>query len=230
MKKMKYLEKAIEQAMRNVQTGDFVAAIPSFEIAFDELQKQTSCDNEMFEYVVWMLANLYGATANTEKSIQMHTLFIDYICQKYQVSNLAEVKMPEEKLSQLISLLLGLGKAYVQTNHLDAARRQFEMGYTLSFMNFGEFDERTLKQEYNMACINLYDGNEAEAIRQLKFCYFDMREHLGTLHPITKKAEETLGLCEQKPDELYREHLMMKKYALELMIGPQEDVWGARNE
>lgn len=216
-KKIELVEKLIKDSKQCSAVEDYHNAIKKLEQVLDILQKCPPIEAEYIDDVLWGLGNLYGVTQQHERATKIEEIEISNMLNYYNVENFVNARLPEEVASKLASLYLCLGTDYMSLGMNEKAREQYTIGYTLSFFNFGEFDERTLKQAYNIAATEWLCGDEKEGIRQIEYCYYDMRDHLGENSQYTLKAKQTLLQVGEKPDELYNMHQKFRKNAKELL-------------
>ena len=149
-----------------------------------------------------------------EKQIELYQEKINEIWDKNEATNLVEAEFTEEEADCLVSHFLNMGTLSMRVDAREDAMEYYSVGYFLAYKHFGEFDERTLKQSYNMACVDMFSENpeeQLESIRQLEYCYYDMREHLGETNQYTKIARKLLKKFSKNPDQLYKDHLRMRK-------------------
>ena len=214
-KDVREIERLIEEGRFRTVDEDYQGAIESMEQALKIIKKYPFLGDSYLDSVFWTLGNLYGVTKQYEKAVKIEELEIGNMLKRHRITCLNNARLSEEDASRLISLYLCLGTAYMNLNQSEKARDRYAMGYTLAYVHFGEFDERTLKQAYNIACRELFSGNQTEGIRQLKYCYYDMREHLGENSEYTQKAKSILLQVEENPDELYANHMELRKIVRE---------------
>jgi tetratricopeptide (TPR) repeat protein len=207
----KKFEEAIEKSGKFVAKGDYESAIQLLESICILMKKHPTVAADYIDFVLWTLGNLYGITSQYEKAVEIEELEINNIMKTYNIKYLNEANLDDEMASRLISLYLCCGTAYMNLNRTEEAKNQYERGYMLSYLQYGEYDVRSLKQAYNIACHELLSGEEQEGIRQIKSCYFDMREHLGIDNEYTKKAMDTLLKLKEDPDQLYKIHMEMRE-------------------
>ena len=86
-----------------------------------------------------------------------------------------------------------------------------------SFNAFGEYEISTLKQAFNIACVELLNGDANEGLRQLEYCYYDMRDYLGENNELTRHAEYVLKEQNDNPDELYTAYKLVRASAREVI-------------
>ena len=214
-KNVREIEKLIAEGQHYATSGAYQDAIDSMEQALEIIKKHPFLDGSYADAVTWMLGNLYGVTRQYEKAVEIEEQQINAMLERHHITNISDAQLSEEDATKLISLYLCLGTAYMNLEQPEKAKNQYALGYTMAYMNFGEFDERTLKQAYNIACRELLSGDQAEGIRHIQSCYYDMREHLGENSEYTRKAKDTLLQLEENPDELYAKHMKMRKLVRE---------------
>lgn len=210
-KNVREIERLIEESRLRTVDEDYQGAIESMEKALEIIEKYPFLGSSYLDFVLWTLGNLYGVAKQYEKAVKIEELEISNMLQRHRITCLNNAKLSEEDASRLISLYLCLGTAYMNLDQSEKAKDQYAMGYTVAYVHFGEFDVRTLKQAYNIACRELLSGDQTEGIRQLKYCYYDMREHLGESSEYTQKARSVLLQVEENPDDLYTKHMEMRK-------------------
>lgn len=214
-KNVREIERMIEESRIRTMDEDYQGAIESLEQALEIIKKHPFLGGSYLDEVLWTLGNLCGVAQQYEKAVKIEEVEISNMLKRKHITCLNTAKLSEEEASRLISLYLCSGTAYMNLDKPEKARNQFALGYTLAYIHFGEYDVRTLKQAYNIACQELLSGDQAEGIRQLKYCYYDMREHLGEHSEYTQKAKSTLLEVDENPDELYARHMEMRKVVRE---------------
>lgn len=153
--------------------------------------------------VLDLLSSLYSVEGEHRKaadiSCKMLSILFEKHNQKYgNILTAENLDFDEVTLNKIISLHLGIGASLSRLCEFQDAKHNLEVGYFISYVTYGDTDERTLKLNYNLAVNEMQGIDQQEGIRQLKFVYKDMVQYLGADNMHTKKAGALLEMIEKK--------------------------------
>lgn len=147
---------------------------------------------------VGKLGSLYSVLERHEDAIKMQIITLDHLLEEHtnineKIITVDNFNVDPSKRDAIISAYLNLGASYSRINEYKEANNCFSKGYFIAFTAYGDNDERTLKQSYNIAANYIKMGEVQEGYRTLKYIHQDMVKYLGENNKYTIKAANLLN-------------------------------------
>lgn len=213
----KNIEELINKANCYSAQHDYPNAIVCLKRAIEIFEVDDNNVVLYFDNVLWPLGKLYHTTKQYDEALKIENIEYDLLLSMDNPDG-NFTKLSEDSARRFVKFCLSHGVTYSLLNKPTDARNIFSLGYWISFHHFGEFEIETLKLAYNIASVELMHGNKDEGIRLMEFCYFDMREHLGTENECVKQVEGVLKIVkDEDPSQLYKNFLEFRKNAKETL-------------
>lgn len=214
-------DELIRIAYGHLTKNDYPNAIACLNNIIKEIKIDDRNIDYILDNVLWPLGNLYHAINQYDKALEIENMEYEWLFTRDN-SNENFLNLSEALAKKMVKFCLSHGVTYSCLNRSVEAKDIFELGYWIAFHYFGEYDIETLKLAYNIAGIELEHGNTEEGIRQMKYCYYDMREHLDRENEYVIRAETVLkNVLDIDPNQLYEEHFenrIISKKAIDSFI------------
>ncbi len=213
----KEIEKLLNKAQEHSSYGNHSKAIQCLEQARKIVQMNPFLSDKYMPDILWPLGNLYGVNKQYDKAAEVEEIELDSLLELCNSEPPNSAKLEEDIASRIVSICLCLGTAYANLEEFDKAKERYVLGYAMSFFNFGEYDEKTLKQLFNWASLEMLHGDTNEGTKQLMYCYYDMLEHLGESNYYTQHAKDVLTQAGKDMDKEYSAFVELKKASKTIM-------------
>ncbi|GFZ32440.1 hypothetical protein CSC2_29660 [Clostridium zeae] len=153
--------------------------------------------------IVGILGSLYSVLEQHEDAIKMQIVTLDHLLEEHtniyeKIITVDNFNVDPSKRDAIISACLDLGASYSRINKYEEANSCFSKGYFIAFTAYGDNDERTLKQSYDIAVNYIKMGELEDGYRVLTYIHQDMVKYLDENNKYTIKAANLLNCFTQE--------------------------------